>query len=168
LLSIAMRELFSDAALQAEVVAFLARLEQRGTMVQYIVYSRDELLRLVRLHGDGAIPQAVPQVLFVLGAYAEQRDGQPSELLPLLGALPAGWAWSVCAFGRGELRCIVAAALLGGHARIGFENNLWLPDGSVARDNAELIGITHDALTRLGMRQSTLAEARRFLRDPRS
>lgn len=163
-LSIAIRELFGDPALHAEVVAFLGRLAARGTAVQYIVYSVDELAHLVRLHADAAIPQACPQVLFVLGAYAERRAGRPAELLPLLAGLPAGWPWSVCAFGASELQCVVAAALLGGHARVGFENNLQLPSGAPAQDNAELIRITHDALTALGMRQSTLAETRRLLR----
>ena len=32
----------------------------------------------------------------------------------MLAELPAGWRWSVCAFGPLELRCAVAAALLGG------------------------------------------------------
>ena len=38
--------------------------------------------------------------------------------------------WSVCAFGRREAACVTAAALLGGHVRVGFENNLTLPNGA--------------------------------------
>jgi 3-keto-5-aminohexanoate cleavage enzyme len=163
-LSIAIRELFADAALHAEVAAFLARLAARGALVQYIVYSADDVARAVRLQAEGAIPQAAPQLLFVLGAYAEGRAGRPADLLPMLAALPTGWPWSACAFGSDELRCVVAAALLGGHVRVGFENNLLLPSGAVAADNAALIGVTRDALHALGMRQSTLAETRRFLR----
>jgi uncharacterized protein (DUF849 family) len=162
--SIAIRELFADAALHAEVAAFLAGLAARGTLVQYIVYSSDDVARCVRLQAEGAIPQAAPQLLFVLGAYAQARAGQPSDLLPMLAALPAGWPWSACAFGAGELRCVVAAALLGGLVRVGFENNLQLPTGAVAADNAALIGVTRDALHGLGMRQSTFEETRRFLR----
>ena len=163
-LSIAIRELFADDALHAEVTAFLARLAARGTLVQYIVYSPDEVARCVRLQAEGAIPQAAPQLLFVLGSYAEGRAGRPADLLPMLAALPAGWPWSACAFGAAELRCVVAAALLGGHVRVGFENNLLLPSGAVAADNAALIGVTRNALHALGMRQSTFAETRRFLR----
>jgi len=162
--SIAIRELFADAALHAEVGAFLARLAARGTLVQYIVYSADDVARCVRLQAEGAIPQAAPQLLLVLGAYAEGRAGRPADLLPMLAALPAGWPWSACAFGASELHCVVAAALLGGHVRVGFENNLQLPSGAVAADNAALIGVTRDALHGLGMRQSTFAETRRFLR----
>jgi 3-keto-5-aminohexanoate cleavage enzyme len=45
----------------------------------------------------------------------------------------------VCAFGRREAACVVAAALLGGHIRVGFENNLLLPDGTLAGSNADLV-----------------------------
>jgi len=131
-LSIAIRELFADDALHAEVAAFLSRLAARGALVQYIVYSADDVARCVRLKAAGAIPQAAPQLLFVLGAYAEGRAGRPADLLPMLAALPAGWPWSACAFGPAELRCVVAAALLGGHVRVGFENNLQLPSGAIA------------------------------------
>lgn len=163
-LSIAIRELFADAALHAEVAAFLLRLAARGALVQYIVYSADDVARCVRLQAEGAIPQAAPQLLFVLGAYSQGRAGRPADLLPMLAALPAGWPWSACAFGASELRCVVAAALLGGHVRVGFENNLQLPSGAIAADNAALIGVTRDALRGLGMRQSTFAEARQLLR----
>ena len=42
---------------------------------------------------------------------------------------------------------MTAAALLGGHARVGFENNLFLPDGAPAASNAELVGTVSRALS---------------------
>jgi hypothetical protein len=41
----------------------------------------------------------------------------------------------VCSFGPREAACGIGAALLGGDVRVGFENNLALPDGSLAPDN---------------------------------
>jgi len=49
--------------------------------------------------------------------------------------------WSICAFGHHELACAAHAQKLGGHIRIGFENNLELPNGTPARDNAQLISL---------------------------
>ena len=161
--SIAVRELFADAALQDQATRFLERLAARGTAVQYIVYSVADLERFKRLHAAGAIAQRVPQLLFVLGAYAEQRAGRPEELVALRAALPADWPWAVCAFGAAELRCVAAAALLGGHARVGFENNLLLPSGATAPDNAALVAAARDALAALGLRPATAAEARALL-----
>jgi uncharacterized protein (DUF849 family) len=60
---------------------------------------------------------------------------------------------------------VTAAALLGGHARVGFENNLHLPDGRRAGDNAELVGACNRALASVGLRAASCAETRRVLRQ---
>ncbi len=161
--SLAIRELFADPAEHASAAAFVADLARRGTMVQYIVYGPNDVAHCARLHAEGVIPGRRPQLLFVLGSYAEQRAGRPGELLPMLAALPAGWSWSLCAFGETELRCVTAAALLGGHTRVGFENNLHLATGAVAADNAELVRQTVRALQCVGLRQASCTEARTTL-----
>jgi uncharacterized protein (DUF849 family) len=63
--------------------------------------------------------------------------------------------WSVCAFGRRETACVTAAALLGGHARVGFENNLALPNGARAASNAELVNAAARALEAVGLAPQT-------------
>jgi uncharacterized protein (DUF849 family) len=119
------------------------------------------------MQAEGIVPQSVPHVLFVLGAYAQQRAGRPEELPPLVAALPAGWRWSVCAFGAHELRCVTLGALLGGHVRVGFENNLQRESGQPASDNADLVGASRDVLLRLGLRPATAAEMRDLFLEPR-
>ena len=166
-LSLAIRELCSEPRLAHEAAAFLGELQQRGTLVQYIVYDAADLARMVRMQEEGAVPQRAPHVLFVLGAYAEQRAGRPQELLPMLAALPAGWRWSVCAFGAAELRCVVAGALLGGQVRVGFENNLQRESGELASDNAERVRSCCDALARLGLQPASAAEMRELFLEPR-
>src|SRR5437763_1963197 len=85
------------------------------------------------------------------------------DLVPLLAAMPQGWPWAACAFGPAELRCVIAAALHGGDIRVGFENNLQLPSGETANSNAALVQATVAALSPLGFRAATCAEARRHL-----
>jgi uncharacterized protein (DUF849 family) len=157
-LSLAVRELWSDPAQAAEAAAFVAELAARKALVQYIVYGADDLARFLCLHADGTIPQRTPHVLFVLGAYVEQRAGRPAELLPLAAALPSDWPWSVCAFGAAELRCVVSGALLGGHVRVGFENNIRGVSGADAFDNAQTVRECREVLARLGLRPATVAE----------
>ncbi|MEO5763835.1 MAG: 3-keto-5-aminohexanoate cleavage protein [Casimicrobiaceae bacterium] len=166
-LSISVRELWSDPRAEDAAAAFIAELADRAALVQYIVYDAGDLARMARLHEQGTIRQTTPHVLFVLGSYAARRAGHPSELPPLVGALPAGWPWSACAFGAAELRCVTAAALLGGHVRVGFETNLLLPSGVTATDNGELVRASRDVLDRLGLRRATCAETRRLFRDSR-
>jgi uncharacterized protein (DUF849 family) len=69
--------------------------------------------------------------------------------------MPRFQPWSVCAFGRREAACVTAAALLGGHARVGFENNLTLPTGARAASNAELVAAAVRALDAVGLATQT-------------
>ena len=133
-------------------------------MVQYIVYTVSDVEHCIRLHADGVISQRKPHLLLVLGSYAERRAGRPRDLLPMLSALPSGWARSLCSFGAEELGCVAAGALFDGHVRVGFENNPQLVSGEVAADNAALVAQAVIALTRLGLRPATCAEARSFFR----
>ena len=90
---------------------------------------------------QGLIPFDKLSVLYALGRFALTRTAIPRDLLPFLAPeAPRFHAWSVCAFGRRETACVTAAALLGGHARVGFENNLALPSGERAASNADLVG----------------------------
>lgn len=162
--SIALRELLATRTDEVRVTSFLHSLAGHGTFVQYIVYGLEDMRRCVALHASGVIPQRNPYLLLVLGSYKEQRAGAPHDLLPLVAALPAEWPWSTCAFGAAELRCVMSAALLGGDVRVGFENNVQLPWGETAANNAALVQAAVAALSPLGFRAATCAEARRRLR----
>ena len=43
--------------------------------------------------------------------------------------------WAVCAFSKEEIPCLKTAIKLGGKIRVGFENSLLMPDGSIAPNN---------------------------------
>ncbi len=162
--SIAVRELLADAGVYTQACALLRELAADGCAVQFIAYNASDLTRLRGWLADAGAALAV-EVLLVLGAYAERRDGRAQELPALLPQLDADWGWSVCAFGPGEAACLVAAAALGGGVRVGFENNLWLPDGRVAADNAELVRHLVGVLAGVGVRPASAEQTRaRFLR----
>ncbi|MDQ6621464.1 MAG: 3-keto-5-aminohexanoate cleavage protein [Pseudomonadota bacterium] len=161
--SIAIRELFSEPSMETTVTAFLHALAARRTLVQYILYGIEDLRRCIALHAAGVIPQRRPSVLLVLGSYRDHRDATPAELMSLVPHLPQEWSWSTCAFGPSELRCVVTAALLGGHIRVGFENNLQLPWGETAPNNGALVQASVAALAPLALRAATCSEARNEL-----
>ncbi len=144
-ISAALRELVPDAAHEAEAARFFAELATARTAIQYILYSADDVVRYRDLRARGILPDTPHWVLFVLGRYSAGQRSDPSDLLPFLqawsdgGNLTADVPWAMCAFGPREAECALTAALLGGHARLGFENNMLLPDGSAAPDNAALV-----------------------------
>ncbi len=138
--SLALRELAPDAAAEDAFLRFLAELQEARVRPQFILYSPGEAARLGELVARGRLPWRDVPVLYVLGRYTAGQVSLPADLLPFLApGMPRFAHWMACAFGRHELACVTTAGLLGGHLRVGFENNLWLPDGRVAADNAELV-----------------------------
>jgi 3-keto-5-aminohexanoate cleavage enzyme len=123
---------------------------------QIILYTPAEAERLGAMVKQGLIPFDNLSVLYVLGRFSFTRTALPRDLLPFLAPdMPRFASWSVCAFGRRETACVTAAALLGGHARVGFENNLSLPDGARAASNADLVGAAARAFEAVGLQTQT-------------
>jgi 3-keto-5-aminohexanoate cleavage enzyme len=108
-------------------------------MTQVILYDEADVRDWNALRARGVIPEGKWFVLFVLGRYSVGQTSAPADLLPFLAAHDGACPWAMCAFGTQEHACAIAAAALGGHARVGFENNLLLRDGKVAPDNAALV-----------------------------
>jgi uncharacterized protein (DUF849 family) len=162
--SLAVREVVPDEAAEADAAAFLAWIRAEGILPQYILYSADDLRRFEDLIARGVVPGNRQVVLFVLGRYTKGQTSEPRDLMPFLAANTRDHLWSVCAFGPRETACAVAAAALGGHCRVGFENNLYLPDGSVAADNAALVAAVAEGLSAIGARPASAAEARDMMR----
>jgi uncharacterized protein (DUF849 family) len=148
--SVALRELLPADAPQDEALAFLTWLAGSGIMAQVILYDVEDLRRWQALRARGDIPEAPWFLLFVLGRYSAGQRSQPADLLPFVQAHTGPEPWAVCAFGAQENACLLTAAALGGHARMGFENNLLLPDGSTAPDNAALVRLAAQGAPLIG------------------
>ena len=78
-------------------------------------------------------------MLFVLGRYNVNFQSEPADLAPFLRPALDDLDWFTCAFGHREQECVMAAIEAGGNARVGFENNLFLPNGEVAPSSAALV-----------------------------
>jgi 3-keto-5-aminohexanoate cleavage enzyme len=63
----------------------------------------------------------------------------PKTLVYSLDQLPKSWTWSVCALGRHEIPMVTVAMAMGGHVRVGFEDNIYLRYGELASSNAQLV-----------------------------
>ncbi len=72
---------------------------------------------------------------FVLGATGSM-PGSIKNLLFLSESIPVGSTWTVAGIGKHEIPLATAAILMGGHVRVGLEDNLYLPDGSLASNPA--------------------------------
>ena len=158
--SVALREICPDDASESAATDFYAWMNDARVMAQHIVYAPEDLQRFAALRDRGVIPDPSPFVLFVLGRYSESLTGDVAELDAFIDATPPDVTWAVCCFGRTEHEAAVAAAQAGGHARVGFENNLWLPDGQVAGDNTALVEVAAEAGRRAGRTIATADDVR--------
>ncbi len=131
--SVAVREVARDPNL---IEPFYALAAEQGTALQHIVYSPEDFELLNQWVADGYVSGTTHDILIVLGRYSDGKLAKPEDLnafLPLVRA--SGFRWTVCAFGKHEQACLLAALHHGGHVRIGFENNTIAPDGTVFPDN---------------------------------
>lgn len=87
----------------------------------------------------------------------------PENLLFMRSKLPADAQWSVLGVGAAQWTMVAMGVLLGGHVRVGFEDNLHLHKGVLARSNAELVEQAVRIAQALQREVATPAEARAML-----
>jgi 3-keto-5-aminohexanoate cleavage enzyme len=71
--------------------------------------------------------------------------------------------WGVIGISRDQWTLLAAALTLGGSIRAGVEDNLYLPDGTMARSNGDLIAKARQMAEDVGRRPATVEEARGLL-----
>lgn len=156
--SLALSELFPQNNPQEELLTaeFLHRCDASGIAIQWIFYKPEDFSRFLALRNEGKIPAHHHDLLFVLGRYTTGQVSDPADLLAFLSILEApdanaDFLWSVCAFGHTETAALGAAMALGGHVRVGYENNLWRPDQTVSKSNAERVEAIRNVAEILGI-----------------
>jgi len=98
---------------------------------------------------------------FVLGAPGSM-PGTVRNLVFLADSLPPDATWTVAGIGKAELPLATAAVAMGGHVRVGIEDNLLLPDGTPAT-NAQLVEKIAVIAKAMGRDIASPADARRIL-----
>lgn len=163
--SVGLRELLKPDVPESELNDFFSWLAREGIMTQVILYDEQDVANWQRLRAEGVIPEAPWFLLFVLGRYSAGQTSSPTDLLPFLNRHDGRYPWAMCAFGPRENACAITAAGLGGHVRVGFENNLYLKDGRIAPDNAALVAQVAEGARTLGLRLATADDVRRRFRS---
>jgi uncharacterized protein (DUF849 family) len=146
---------------EPHLMAMAARIRALGVKPELEVFELGHIRLASELLARGVIE---PPPLFQLclgipwGAPADSRT-----LLAMRDALPAGAIWGAFGIGREQLPMVAQAVLLGGNARVGLEDNLYLKRGQLA-SNADLVGAAVDLIERMGYSIAGPGAARRLLR----
>ena len=138
----------------------VAEMQRYGVRPELEIFDAGHLANAKRLAAEGtlALPQHVDFVLGVPGAL----DASARNLLFLIEALPEGCTWSVAGIGRDQLPLATIAVALGGHVRVGLEDNIYYSKGRLAR-NDELVARVARVAGELGRPIATPEEARGIL-----
>ena len=136
-ISIGLAELMPDRQPGAENIRLYKTLYEAGCRVQHLCYQLDDVDLLARLVEAADLADEKIWAMFVIGHYTG-RVSHPDMIQPFIDRAAANGLeldWAVCAFAEQEHTTLERAALLGGKVRVGFENSIFMPDGSIAPDN---------------------------------
>ena len=97
---------------------------------------------------------------FVLGV---QMSATVRDLTFMAESIPAGSTWTATGLGKNAWHIAAATISMGGHVRVGFEDNLYLEKGVLAKSNGEMVEKAVQLAKLLGREIATPAEARKIL-----
>ncbi|HWD84507.1 MAG TPA: 3-keto-5-aminohexanoate cleavage protein [Solirubrobacteraceae bacterium] len=148
-----------------EIIELLKAMKRLGVKPEHECFDIGHVASLEPLVDMGLL-EAPLHADFVMGVLG----GVPATALNLEAMarnMPAGdHHWAVIGIGRIQWLIVASALTLGGSIRVGLEDNFYLPDGSVARSNGELIARARRMTEDVGRRSATVAEARALLGLP--
>lgn len=153
--------LFSSHA-ELERVAGIFR--DNGVRPELEVYHSGMLNNIAALHERGVFEEPL-LVNIVMGIPGETSKATVKNLLYMIEGLPPGSQWLVSAIGaRNHFRMLGAVVAMGGHVRVGLEDNVYLSRGQLAACNAELVEKAVRVLRDLGSEPASTSETREILK----
>lgn len=146
---------------KSSIRAMAALIREAGTLPELELFDTGDARMARDLMDEGTL-DAPGFFQLVLGA-KYGAAATPAALTYMASTLPPGCQWSAFGISRWAYPMLAQSFLLGGHVRIGIEDNVYLERGVLAPDNAAMatkaVRIIHD----LGGRVATPAEAREIL-----
>ena len=141
---------------------FGKRMIENNIKPEYECFEMGHLDTVLNIAKKGQVPGAPMQFNFVLGVPG-CTPATVSNLCWLVNAIPAGSTWTATGIGRHAFTLAAPAIAMGGNVRVGFEDNLYLERGVLAKSNGELVAKVVRIAKELGRPIATSAEAREIL-----
>ena len=141
---------------------FGKRMIENNIKPEYECFEMGHLDTIVRMAEKGEVPGHPMQFNFVLGVPG-CTPATVENLVWLANKIPAGSTWTATGIGRNAFTLAAPAIVMGGHVRVGFEDNLYISKGVLAKSNGELVAKVVRIAKELGREIATPAEARKIL-----
>ena len=142
--------------------SFGKRMIDNNIKPEYECFEMGHLDTILRMAAKGEVPGFPMQINFVLGVPG-CAPATVENLVWLVRNVPAGCTWTATGIGRNAFTLAAPAIVMGGHVRVGFEDNLYISKGVLAKSNGELVQKVVRLATELGREIATPAEARKIL-----
>jgi 3-keto-5-aminohexanoate cleavage enzyme len=147
------------------IIEFLTAMREVGIKPEHECFDAGHVANLDPLIDMGLLEEPL-QISLVMGVNGGIRPNARnvafmSEQIP--GGAEGQNAWQVIGISRDQWKLLGASLVLGGNVRAGLEDNLYLPDGEMARSNGDLIAKARQMAEDVGRRAATVAEAREML-----
>ena len=142
-----------------EVMA--AAIRDAGVLPELEVFETGHLLLAKRMIETGHIK--APGMFQICLGIAWGQPATPEAMSYMRSLLPPGAPWFAFGISLHQFPMVAQSVLLGGHVRVGLEDNLYLEKGKLAPSNAALVEKAASIITILGDHVATPAEARSIL-----
>lgn len=140
---------------------FGEKMIERNIKPECEVFDKSMIEMALRLAKKGYIKYPI-HFDFVMGVNGG-IGGDIRDFAFLAGSIPEGCTYTVAGVGRYEFPLAAMAIIHGGHVRVGFEDNVYISKGVLAKSNGELVAKVVRLAKELGREIATPAEARRIL-----
>ncbi len=137
------------------------RMREQGVKPEIEVFDAGHMRQALHMIGEGLFEDP-SWVQMCMGA-GWGIEATPENLIFMKNMLPPDIPWCVMGVGRSQLPMITMSILLGGHIRVGFEDNIYLRKGVLLKSNAEMVEVAVNLVEQLQHEVATPAEARRIL-----
>lgn len=146
---------------QEYIEKFATKMKELGVKPEVEVFERGMINNALSLVKKGLLDTPI-HFDFVMGVPGA-ITGEIRDLLYLVESIPKDSTWTVAGIGRHELPLANMAILLGGHVRVGFEDNIYYKKGELAKSNAQLVERVVRLANELGREVATPDETRKIL-----
>ncbi|MDR2653528.1 MAG: 3-keto-5-aminohexanoate cleavage protein [Prevotellaceae bacterium] len=140
---------------------FGQRMIERGIKPELEVFDKSMIEMALRLHKKGFINKPL-HFDFVMGVNGG-IGGDLRDFVFMRGSIPPDATYTVAGIGRYEFPLAAASIIDGGHVRVGFEDNVYLSKGVLAKSNGELVAKVVRMAKELGREIANPQEARKIL-----
>src|SRR3954470_6875712 len=151
------------------IIELVSAMRELGIRPEHECFDSGHVANLDPLIDMGMLEEPL-QISCVMGVTGGIRP-TAKNLAHMADQIPGGAEsrnnWGVIAISRDQWKLVAAALTLGGNARVGLEDNFYLPNGEMARSNGELIAEARRMVEAVGRRPASAAEARELLGTPR-